>query len=83
MNTETVRGFVASVLTDEDRVQMIQDSIQLEQDGYIGDCVLRKMTSLFTTMNSIPVEGYVMLWMNTMMTEVYRYYALKHLNIEN
>ena len=83
MSANTVREFVKSTLTEKDRRKIITNMEQFERDGFIGECDLRRATDLFKSMNHIPVDANVVMWMNLMATEVYRYYALQHLGLDN
>jgi hypothetical protein len=83
MSSNTVREFVKNILTDKDRCEVIYDAQQFERDGFIGDCELRRITDQFKTMNNIPLDSNVIMWMNLMTTEVYRLYALQHLGIDD
>lgn len=79
--TNTVRSFVNSILSEDDRIQIIKDGTEFENAGFIGTCVLRNSVGLFKTINNIPQDDHEVMWMNLMLTEVYRYYALKHLGM--
>lgn len=68
--------FVES-LSDDVKIQIIEDYEIFEQDGMIGDCELRSQA--MKLMDDLHVEDHVVMWMEMIAKECYRYFALKYL----
>ena len=60
-------------LPDSQRMQLVFDHQQFERDGMIGDCELRRQAEKF--MSDFGDAGHVVLWMERLAFEAYRYYA--------
>ena len=76
---DAVREFVAN-LTPGERTQIIRDYEKLEKYGQIGDCELRNQATIL--MHSLGANTIIM-WMEFLVKEVYRYYAYKFLEQED
>lgn len=73
-----VREYVA-LMSDDERSLLIKQFEQFEEQGSIGECHLRDVA------NGLMPEGSfnVVIWMNFVARECYRYFALKYLeNLE-
>lgn len=62
------------LLSDAEKMQLIEQFEQFEKDGFIGDCELRSLAM------TLPGSGnYVVMFMNILANECYRYFANKWL----
>lgn len=75
-----LQDFVASKLTDGERRQIVDDYVQFETEGSIGDAVLRikarEYSNLIGAHNTL-----ITTWMQMLAFEVYRYYANTYLAV--
>jgi hypothetical protein len=60
-------------LTQAQRLQLIRDHDEFERPGMIGDCELRRQAE--ELMSEFGDAGHVVLWMERLAFEAYRYYA--------
>lgn len=65
---------VVDEISEEERRQVIEDYEKYEKDGYIGDCVLRDVTSAVGEFT----HDHPTIWMREVAFETYRYYADKY-----
>lgn len=71
-----ITEFVES-LTDEQRRQIVADYDQFEQEGAIGDCVMRTCATQMLDAHGIGRERFVM-WMRDLTFEVLRHFYRQH-----
>ena len=71
--------FVES-LSDDVLRQMIADHEIFSQQGSIGDCELRNQAEKFLYQYGIP-DTNIVLWMNRLMFDVYRNFAMRYIKI--
>lgn len=78
--TNIIREFVTT-LDDATKRQIIIDNDQFERDGFIGQSVIRTVTErMMKDRLDIKDDLYVVMWMNTLVSEIYRSYALQFLD---
>lgn len=75
-----LRRFVAE-LSDEECRLIYEDHKQLELTGQVGDGALRSMTERFAWESNTDISFVMVLWMNCLATEVWRRYAVAHLEV--
>lgn len=75
----TVRQYVAK-LPDDEKVLIMANYEQYEKDGWIGDEPIRRHAQAFIEQVNASESGIIM-WMNAMAFECFRYFAYKGLGL--
>jgi hypothetical protein len=66
-----------SEMSETDRLKCIIDYIVFEKQGFIDGCVLREITRDFLTKSGMDGTGTFVIFMDRIVGEIYRYYAMK------
>lgn len=78
----TILAQFAESLSDETRIAIIKNNEKFEADGFIGECTLRIETRKFMNLYGIDSGvGGITLWMDRLVTEIYRIYAYRYLEL--
>ena len=64
-------------LSDDIKIQMIKDYELFEERGMIGDCELRSQAERL--MERMHIDNHVVMWMEQLAKECFRYFAHKYL----
>jgi hypothetical protein len=77
--TNIIREFVTT-LDDATKRQIIIDNDQFERDGFIGQSVIRSVTErMMKDRLDIKDDPHVVMWMNILVSEIYRFYTHRFL----
>lgn len=74
-----IREHIAQ-MTDAERKEMIDNHSFLEDNGFIDDCLLRRTARELTRRSGLPGDSSIILWMQSVAFECYRFYGIKYLN---
>lgn len=67
-------------LSDQERIEIIQDHISFEENGSIGDCLLRTVSGQFLEELG-DSDAHIVLWMNELANACHRHYSMLYLGL--